>query len=163
LHRRRRIEVVVRIRSVVASMLVCTLAVEVSSGCFTYAHVDPATVVPGRDVHVELTDAGTVGLAALIGPGMTAMDGRVVAVDTASMRLAVSQTTDRRTIDHLWNAELVTVPRPFIDRIQQRKFSAGRTAALSAAIIAVALGSGLVAHQLSTESTSSGSHGGGSN
>ena len=141
----------------------CAFAVAVSTGCFTYVPADPGAIVPGRDISIQLTDAGTVGLAALIGPGMVAMDGRVVAVDTAGLGLAVTQTTDRRSIEHLWRGELVTVTRPFIERIQQRKFSATRTGLLGAGILAAAIAAAVGAHQLSTQSTSSGHGGGGTN
>jgi hypothetical protein len=159
-------EVAVRIRSVICSALAAALAtalaVAVSTGCFTYVGVDPGAIVPGRDISIQLTDAGTAGLAALIGPGMVAMDGRVVTVDTVGLGLAVTQTTDRHSIDHLWRGELVIVPRPFVDRIRQRKLSPTRTALLGVGILAAAIAAGVAVHS-STQSTSSGHGGGGGN
>jgi hypothetical protein len=151
----------VRIRTLPAAALAALSAVT-ATGCFTYVHVDPNAVTPGRDVHVELTDAGTAGLASLIGPGMVGIDGRVMQIDTSGIQLAVTQTTDRRAIEHLWRGEPVTVPRPFVNTVSQRKFSATRTGLLSAGILAAVVGGVAGAHAATSSSSGGGSgHGGG--
>jgi hypothetical protein len=151
----------VPIRRVFGAALATWFAVT-SSGCFTYATVDPGAVTPGRDVRMELTDAGTAALAPLIGPGMVTVDGRVTSVDSGEVQLAVTQTTDRRSIEHLWRGEPVTVPRPLVSHVSQRKFSASRTALLSAGIAAAVVAAAAGAHAASSSSSPGGSgHGGG--
>lgn len=132
----------------------------VSSGCFTYVNADPGRVVPGRDVRVELTDAGTAGLAALVGPSTRAIDGRVTHFDTAALQLAVTQTTDQRNFERLWRGEPVTVPHAFIARLEQRKFSLTRTALLAGGIVAATVVGGVAAHNAGGTPSGGGHHGG---
>jgi hypothetical protein len=62
-----------------------------ASGCYEYHTASPTDVRPAETVHVVLSSDASTALASTIGPNATSIDGRVLAVDSNRMRLAVTQ------------------------------------------------------------------------
>lgn len=122
-------------------LVCCAPSVALLSGC--YAYVPPpessAAPLPGREVRVELTDAGTAALAPKVGPGVTAVVGRVVSADDSALTLAVTTTEKRNGLEDLWKGENVAVQRAQVATLQERRFSRSRTA------VAAGIGVGLAA------------------
>src|SRR5579862_3738427 len=76
-----------RFRPYAAALLVLAI------GCFTYNGVPRTEATPGRDVQVDLNVSGRAGLAKLIGPQVRTIAGRLDAVDTSGVTIAITKTT----------------------------------------------------------------------
>lgn len=108
------------------------------SGCFTYTRVPGPTPV-GTEVEVELTDAGSAGLAPLIGPHVVSIRGRTIDVAPDTLRLAVASILKRRGVDEIWSREPLAVSRSDISSVSTRNFSWARTSLLALTIIGGAI------------------------
>jgi hypothetical protein len=87
---------------------------------------------------VTLTEEGSVAVAALVGPRVAAIDGRLTARDDSTVSLAVTSTTRRNGVEDPWSGEPVVVRRAAVNALEERVFS-GRRTAVAAAITAGAL------------------------
>ena len=113
------------------SLWIAALALPMAAGCYTYrplASVDTVMPAAGTDVEVRLTTAGATALANELGPDMLALQGHVLAADSAGLTLAVSRSETARQIGYDWKGEHVTVPRSAIADLRERKFAVGPSA-----------------------------------
>jgi len=119
--------------------LMIGLAVLLLAGCFTYVPYEQATPRAGDHVTADLTPGGSEELARLVGPRVGSVRGQVLTADGNSMLLSVSSTTsyDDQTTD--WKGEQVAVPLGNVNQILTKKFSAGRTLMLTAAVVGVGI------------------------
>jgi hypothetical protein len=76
----------VSVRLLAAAAILCAAA-----ACYQYEPASLTAVTPGRTVRVTLTPAGANALALAIGPGATALDGRVMRRTDADVTLALTQ------------------------------------------------------------------------
>ena len=88
----------------------------------------------GKQVQATLTDSGAVVLASRIGPGVEALRGTVVAADSGSLSLAVSQAVQRDGVEVTWKGENVRVPLVLTRSVELRTFSKSRTVLFSALV-----------------------------
>jgi hypothetical protein len=118
----------VQIRFAVASVLL--------AGCF---HYEPsATPVPaGREVRLDLTDAGRVAVAPLAGEGVDRIEGVVdsFAPDTIEVRVTSMR---RRDVSEMWTREQFKIAARDVSAVSVRRFSPSRTALLTGAVALVA-------------------------
>lgn len=105
-----------------------------SVGCFTYNGVPRGEATPGRDVEIDLNPSGRAALAKLIGPQVRTVAGRLDAVDTSGVTIAIAKTTVVEGDDNSWHGEKVQIPYPFIDQVGERTLSKGKTIALIALV-----------------------------
>jgi len=104
-----------------------------------YGYYPTAGAQPsGREVQLTLTDSGAVVLAAQIGPAAEAISGHVQTDSANRFVLAVSDVRQRDGNEVSWKGERIVVPRSLIARVEERRFSRGRTGLFSGAV-AVAL------------------------
>jgi hypothetical protein len=82
----------------------------VASGCYQYHDASPTAVRPDETVHVVLSSDASSSLAGTIGPNATSIDGRVMAVDSNSMRLAVTQIARALGPEEFLQSEPIDVP-----------------------------------------------------
>jgi hypothetical protein len=117
------------------------LAVQLLTGCYTYAPVDVSLGVPTqREVAVDITDRGRFELGGAIGQSPARIEGRLLAASDTTLTLAVSNVQALGGATTPWAGEPVTVRRTGVAGVRQRKLSASRTALLVGAIAgAVAL------------------------
>lgn len=95
-------------------------------GC--YGYYPPSTPAPvGRSVEVTLSDSGSVALARQIGPSATTISGRLTSDSAAALILAVTGVRQRDGNEVDWKGERVSVPRPLVMKLEERRFSRGRT------------------------------------
>lgn len=121
-----------------------------TGGCYRLSPIE-STPDAGREVRVDLTDAGSTRLASLIGPRIESLDGRAVQATDSSLVLAVSATIARSGMSVHWSNERVDVPRTAIARVRGRQLDRKRTWLMAAVgvvgVIAIGeafgLGSGL--------------------
>jgi hypothetical protein len=106
--------------------------------CYTYRPLATAEPVVGSRVSIELTRDGTGALAGQVGPDVVHLEGRLVRTDPAGYRLAVSQVESARGIASDWNGEEISLPRPWVAGVQERRLSLGGTGVVGG-LVAVGL------------------------
>ena len=108
------------------------------AGCYTYADTAPAAVPVGTAVRVALSDSGSLQLAPLVGPRAAALEGRFAARTDTAFTVAVRQLTRFDGSDEGLRGERVRIPAAATTGLQRRSLSRGRTAGLTAGVVAVA-------------------------
>jgi hypothetical protein len=95
-------------------------------GC--YGYYPPSTPAPvGRSVEVTLSDSGSFALSRQIGPSAQAINGRLAADSASALILAVTAVRQRDGNEVDWKGERVSVPRPLVMKLEERRFSRART------------------------------------
>ena len=97
-------------------------------GCYSYHALEYPTPASGTRVAAELTDAGSLQLASQIGPGVSSVRGEVVESSAEGLLLALSSVLGRNQQEMFWNGEQVRIPKSAVARVQQRRFSLGKSA-----------------------------------
>jgi hypothetical protein len=119
-----------------ALILIAILA----AGCHRYEPVTAASVARGADVSVSLTDFGTANLGRLLGMGVGTVEGQLQSLTDSALTIAVQLVRQRDGIETFWKGEQVTIPRSDVAEIRQRRFSKGKSAAATVAVIVAAVG-----------------------
>lgn len=105
------------------------------AGCYT---LQPATgVAPEVGTHVafDVNDAGRVALGGTMGPEIGQIEGRLLNGGNADYLVAVSVVRLLRGGEQIWRGEQVRIKPEYIGNSYERRFSRGRTIALSAAVV----------------------------
>ena len=113
--------------------------------CYQYSALQPTPATVGKAVRVQLTNDGTAHLAAMVGPGADYVDGNLTSMTDSSFTLSLADLGRRNGTEESWKGEPVTIARSDVESIALRRASAGRSAALTAALIG---GAALVARGL---------------
>jgi hypothetical protein len=108
-------------------------------GCYAYEPVTDTRPLAGHRVRLTLTDAGTANLGSQLGSSAEALSGRLVNDSAGAYLVAVLGTRTRSGLEADWKGEQVAIPRPFVARVEERRFSRTRTALVSVGLIAAAL------------------------
>jgi hypothetical protein len=108
-------------------------------GCYAYRPIASGPPPAGEDVRVALTDSGAVILAAQLGPSTEEVSGRVLADSGGTYLLAVRGTRRRGGVEMEWNGEQVAVPRIFVARAEERRFSRRRTVVAAVGLVTAAI------------------------
>lgn len=111
----------------------------VVGACYRYVPAGDRAAVSGTQIEVELTDAGVVDLARLLGPNTTMIRGRLRSAESDTMHLAVSSITKRRGDEEFWSGEALAIPRSDVAAVRVRRVSATRTTLLAAGVAAGSL------------------------
>jgi len=119
--------------------LMISLAALLLAGCFIYVPYEQTTPRTGDHVTADLNPGGSEELARLVGPQVGSVRGQVLTADASSMLLSVSSTTSFDEQTTYWKGEQVAVPLGSVDHILTKKFSAGRTLMLTAAVVGVGI------------------------
>jgi hypothetical protein len=108
-------------------------------GCYGYyPATTPAPV--GHDVQVTLSDSGSFVLARQVGSSTEAIDGRFTSDSANAITLSVTGVRRRDGTEVDWRGEHVTVPRPMVLKLEERRFSRGRTTLFAGAIALALIG-----------------------
>ena len=106
----------------------------VLGGC--YGYYPPETAAPvGKSVEVTLTDSGSFALARQIGPSAAAINGRLTSDSASALILAVTGVRQRDGNEIDWKGERVSVPRPLVVKLEERRFSRARTTMFVGSIV----------------------------
>jgi hypothetical protein len=111
------------------------------AGCYSLQPVTSGTVpMLGAPVALDINDAGRVVLGGTMGPEIAQIEGRLVSKDNVDYVVSVSVVRFVRGGEQTWTGERIHIKNEFVTSVQEKKFSKGRTAILSAvAVGAVAL------------------------
>jgi hypothetical protein len=127
-----------------ARSLVLTAALlAAGAGCYRLTPIDGGAPVGGLEVRLGLSDEGSVRMAPLIGPRISAIDGRTIeSGDTAVVLLAVQAVVSQSGRSMSWNRERLSVPRSAVASYQTRTLDRKRTWIVAAlgVVSAIALG-----------------------
>ena len=117
------------------------------AGCYALQPVRGATPETGTNMAFDVTDAGRVELAATMGPEIDQIEGRLLNAANGEYIVSVSGVRFLRGGHQAWTGERVGIKKEYVARTYERRFSKGRTLALSAALVgavALAFGTDLV-------------------
>jgi hypothetical protein len=89
---------------------------------------------------VSLTDFGTANLGRLLGMGVGTVEGELQSLTDSALTIAVQLVRQRDGIETFWKGEQVTIARSDVAEIRQRRFSKGKSAVATVAVIAAAVG-----------------------
>ena len=117
-----------------------TLLLLLGVACHRYEPVTAATVERGADVSVALTDFGTANLGRLLGMGVGTIEGELLSLSDSALTIGVKLVRQRNGIETFWKGERVAIPRSDVAEIRQRRFSKGKSAVATMAVIAAAVG-----------------------
>lgn len=107
-------------------------------GCYdAFPLVTPAPQ-PGRELVVQLTDAGSENLARFVGPRATEIRGRYLGSSPDTLRVAVLGVTMRNEEERFWQQEQLGIPRSAIATLRERRLSRPRTAGVMVLLAAAA-------------------------
>ena len=111
----------------------------VTASCYVYRPVTGTVPATADRMRFTLNDAGTAGLASQLGPSTVELSGRLVADAGDAYLVSVASTVARNGVEADWRGEQVAVPRTFVDRVDQRRFSRTRTVLMVVGAITAAL------------------------
>jgi hypothetical protein len=116
--------------SSVRAISLVLLSTFVLNGCFVYVPNKGTPLQQGQSVQVFLNTPQDVRLTDVTANNVVRVDGEVVSVDADKMVLSAALVTQASGMDQLGENATVVVPRSHVDRVQEKRFSAVRTAGL---------------------------------
>lgn len=112
----------------------CSVALALQIGCYSYLPVQSAAPAPAEQVGIVINDRGRVLLGDRVGALVDRIDGRIISRKDGSIVLDVYRVTDLRGNSATWTGERVTVPEEAVVGYRARKFSKWKTVLLVGAI-----------------------------
>ena len=111
------------------TIVLATLPATVNAvGCYAYYPARDAGALQGQRASLSLTDSGSVVLAPRIGASVVAMEGRYAGDSAGAYLIDLAVTRTRSGTEADWRGERVAVPRVLVASLEQREFSAPRSA-----------------------------------
>jgi hypothetical protein len=104
------------------------------------------TPAVGEKVAFDVNDAGRLALGGSLGPEIAQIEGRVVEHAGGEYVLAVSNVKLLRGGEQVWTGEQVRIKSDYVTSTYERRFSRGRTAAIS--VVGVALAAFIVTRSI---------------
>jgi hypothetical protein len=98
-----------------------------AAGCYRFSPIDGVTPDRGQEVRLELTDEGSVRLAPMIGPRISAVDGKIVEPGDTAIVVAVQAVVAQTGRSMAWSQERLAVPRSAISSIRTRTLDRKRS------------------------------------
>ena len=109
----------------------------VSTGCYTMQPVSEQPFPVGITVELVINDAGRAALRSMMGPEVAKVQGRLVQKDSTGYTVAVTQLGLLRDGTQVWSGERVSIKSEYVNSVAERRFSRGRTAVVTAAVLGV--------------------------
>lgn len=117
------------------------------TACYEYHSASPSAVHPGETVHLVLSPEASSSLASTIGPNATALDGRVVAADGGTLRLALTQIARSVGPEEFLKDQVIDVPAGGAPSITVRSVDRMRTVLALGGLLAGAIAAAAVTNQ----------------
>lgn len=113
-------------------------AMVLQSACYRYVPMQGMAPVPGERYTFAITDAGRVGLADRLGPGVLKVEGTLVRQTDDAYVVSVAGIDLLNGSSSHWTGEQVPLNTGYIGGFEKRQFSPGRTAvAVGTAALAI--------------------------
>lgn len=112
------------------------------ASCYRYTPVEASMPERGMELRLVLSDEGSVRMAPMIGPRITAIDGRMLEAHDTALVVAVQSVVAQSGRSMSWNQERLTVPRSAVASMRTRTLDRKRSliAAALGVVGAIALG-----------------------
>jgi hypothetical protein len=105
------------------------------AGCYTLQPARSPAPQVGTQVAFDVTDQGRAALGGTIGPEIGQIEGRLLDADSVSYLLSISVVRLLRGGEQPWNGEQVRVRTEHLSTAYEKRFSLGRTIAISAVAV----------------------------
>ena len=105
------------------------------AGCYTLQPVTGSVPAVGSRIAFDVNDVGRVALGGSMGPEIAQIEGRLLANSDEEYLIAVDVVRLLRGGEQIWAGEQVRISRDHIGNAYERRFSRGRTLAMSATVI----------------------------
>jgi hypothetical protein len=103
------------------------------AGCYTLEPARGPVPQIGTDMAFDINDAGRAALGGSMGPEIGQIEGRLLDIDSGEYIVAVSAIKLLRGGEQVWRGERVRIQTGYVTSLYERRFSAGRSAAMGAA------------------------------
>lgn len=111
-----------------AGAVVRVLALVLAFGnCYRFTPIEGGAPARGLEVRIDLSDEGSVRMAPLIGPRISAIDGRVLEPMDTAIVLAVQSVVSQGGRSMSWSQERLAVPRTAVASVRTRTLDRKRT------------------------------------
>jgi hypothetical protein len=110
-------------------------ALPLIGGCYTYDSVEQPAPIAGTRIEAELTGPGSAQLAGQLGPDVTTLRGQIIESTSIGLLVSLNSVTARNHERATWKGEQVRIPLSTVARVNQRRFSLGRSLLLGGAAI----------------------------
>jgi len=117
------------------TIAVVTLAT--TGACYTSLPLESFPPAVGNDLVAMLTDTGSAEMASVVGPRVTGVSGRYLGLAGDTLLLSVKTVIKRDGNEEFWKGEQVRIPRSDVSSLSKRQFSAVRSGAIVAGLVAV--------------------------
>ena len=117
--------------------IVVAVTLLASTGCYTMQPVSEQPFPLGITVELVINDAGRAALRSMMGPEVAKVQGRLVQKDSTGYTVAVTQLGLLRDGTQVWSGERVSIKSEYVNSVAERRFSRGRTAVVTAAVLGV--------------------------
>ena len=117
--------------------IIAVAPVLIAMGCYSLQPVVGQTLPLGANVSLAVNDAGRVALGGQMGPEISEVEGRLLQKDSVEYVLAVSQVHLMRGGEQIWSGERIRVKAEYVTGVTEKRFSQGKTVAISAAAIGI--------------------------
>jgi hypothetical protein len=111
----------------------------VCTACYSYAPVR-STPQTGAQVALEVTDEGRVALNEKIGPGVVRLEGTLAGMDGDDLLVDASAVRQVRGYITDLGGVRVRLPKNYVTRMDERRFSTSRTLLVVGGVVAVVAG-----------------------
>lgn len=108
-----------------------------TGACYNTSQTMTPLPDPAAEFTLELNDQGRIAVATALGPEVKDVSGRLISQTPAELVLSVRDVTYFKTDAVRMQGEQVTITRDQVRSVTERKFSLGRTAILTTAIVVV--------------------------
>ena len=102
------------------------------AGCYTMQPARGPVPDVGTRMALDVNDAGRVALGGSMGPEISQIEGQLLGKEGGDYVVAVSAIKLLRGGEQGWSGEKVHIKSEYVSSVYQRRFSMGRTVALSA-------------------------------
>jgi hypothetical protein len=103
--------------------------------CYVYDSEHLPSPAPGTAVEAQLTGDGTEALTRLLGPDIVAVQGHILESTSTDLVLSLNSVTPKGQDRIGWKGEQVRIPVSAVAKVQQRRFSLGRSILIGGAAI----------------------------
>ena len=117
-----------RFRLLPGAALLMTLA----SGCYSMNPAKGVEPQVGSRVAFDVNDAGRAALSGTMGQEIGQVDGRLLGQEDGEILMSILTVRFLRGGEQVWSGEQVRLKKEYLGARYDRRFSAGRTAALAA-------------------------------
>lgn len=107
-----------------------------AQGCYTYVPVSTNVPPTGERVALHISDRGRVELADRLGPGVVRVEGMVARTDSTDYVVNLHRIAQIGSGTSRWSGEAVRVNRNYVNGIELRQLSRGRTVLVAGVVTA---------------------------